>query len=199
MKGRLGVLALLVAAMVGWYVRPARSFTTEQATAGRATYEQQCSSCHGANQRQLPEALLAGREFTAKWGGRPASELIAYMRSAMPLASPGSLPEAAYVNVAAYLLQVNGGSADGQALTATTATRLSDGLGRGGTPTPPTQAAAAGRGTAPAARTGVTVAGSVPNFVPVTDQMLRDPKPDDWLMLRHDYSATSYSPLTQLT
>ena len=46
---------------------------------------------------------------------------------------------------------------------------------------------------------GVTVRGTVQNFVPVTDQMLRNPAPTDWLMLRHDYSATSHSPLEQIT
>jgi len=35
--------------------------------------------------------------------------------------------------------------------------------------------------------------------VPVTDAILRNPPPGDWLMLRHDYSATSYSPLTQIS
>ena len=39
---------------------------------------------------------------------------------------------------------------------------------------------------------------TVQNFTPVTDEMLRAPKPDDWLMLRHDYAVTSYSPLTQI-
>ena len=48
-------------------------------------------------------------------------------------------------------------------------------------------------------RTGVTVAGSVPGFVPVTDAILRKPNAADWLMIRRDYSATSYSPLTQIT
>ena len=42
--------------------------------AGRVAYEQNCSTCHGTNLRQLPEALLAGREFVAKWGGRGANE-----------------------------------------------------------------------------------------------------------------------------
>jgi len=46
---------------------------------------------------------------------------------------------------------------------------------------------------------GLTVRGTVQNFVPVTDAMLRSPAPTDWLMLRHDYSATSYSPLDQIT
>src|SRR5512134_1001637 len=48
-------------------------------------------------------------------------------------------------------------------------------------------------------RTGLTVRGTVQNFSPVTDEMLRNPAPSDWLMLRHDYSATSYSPLDQIT
>ena len=76
---------------------------------------------------------------------------------------------------------------------------MGDGLGGRGAAGPGAPAPAAARGSSPDARTGVTVAGTVPNFVPVTDQMLRDPKPDDWLMLRRDYGATSYSPLTQIT
>jgi alcohol dehydrogenase (cytochrome c) len=196
---RLRVLMLLVIAIVGWHVKPARSFTAEQATAGRAAYEQECASCHGANLRQLPEALLAGREFTAKWESRPASELIALIRATMPPTNAGGLPEATYVNIAAYLLQANGGSADGRALTAGTSTRVGEGLGGRGAGAPAAPVTAAGRGSAPEARTGVTVAGTVPNFVPVTDRMLRDPAPGDWLMLRRDYAATSYSPLTQIT
>ena len=33
----------------------------------------------------------------------------------------------------------------------------------------------------------------------VTDAMLRNPDPGDWLMLRRDYKATYYSPLNQIT
>jgi alcohol dehydrogenase (cytochrome c) len=50
-----------------------------------------------------------------------------------------------------------------------------------------------------AGRTGLTVRGTVQNFAPVTDDMLRNPAPGDWLMLRHDYSATSHSSLDQIT
>ena len=46
---------------------------------------------------------------------------------------------------------------------------------------------------------GVTIAGEVPNYVPVTDEMLKNPDPGDWLMIRRDYSATSYSPLKEIT
>ena len=35
--------------------------------------------------------------------------------------------------------------------------------------------------------------------MPVTDEMLRNPDPADWLMARRNYQAWSYSPLTQIT
>ena len=34
--------------------------------------------------------------------------------------------------------------------------------------------------------------------MPVTDAMLRDPSPDDWPMIRRNYEAWSYSPLTDI-
>jgi alcohol dehydrogenase (cytochrome c) len=38
----------------------------------------------------------------------------------------------------------------------------------------------------------------VPNFVPVTDAMMRAPKPEDWLMYRGNYAGWAYSPLDQI-
>jgi alcohol dehydrogenase (cytochrome c) len=55
------------------------------------------------------------------------------------------------------------------------------------------------RGVTETSPAGLTVRGTVQNFVPVTDAILRNPAPTDWLMLRHDYSATSYSALDQIT
>ena len=46
---------------------------------------------------------------------------------------------------------------------------------------------------------GITIAGEVQNYVPVTDAMLRNPDPADWLMIRRDYSASDYSPLKEIT
>ena len=37
------------------------------------------------------------------------------------------------------------------------------------------------------------------NYVPVTDAMLRNPDPADWLMIRRDYKANSFSTLNQIT
>ena len=37
------------------------------------------------------------------------------------------------------------------------------------------------------------------NYVPVTDEMLRNPPAGDWLMARRNYQAWSHSPLTEIT
>src|SRR5574341_913917 len=39
---------------------------------------------------------------------------------------------------------------------------------------------------------------TVSNFVTVTDQMMRAPKPEDWLIHRGNYQAWGYSPLDQI-
>ena len=52
---------------------------------------------------------------------------------------------------------------------------------------------------APPQPLGLTVSGEVQNYVPVTDAMLRNPDPGDWLMIRRDYHASDYSPLNQIT
>ncbi|MDX1562529.1 MAG: c-type cytochrome, partial [Gammaproteobacteria bacterium] len=180
----------LAAALSIHAANPAHAFTAEQAAAGRAGYEQHCSICHGVTLRQLPDSILAGREFVAKWGNREASELIEQVRTTMPPTNPGGLDEQVYVDVVAFMLQANGGAPSMAALSSATTALIGDGLSE------PSAATAAllfgGDGDEPV---GVTVQGTVENFVLVTDQMLRDPAPGDWLMIRRDYRATSYSPL----
>jgi alcohol dehydrogenase (cytochrome c) len=56
-----------------------------------------------------------------------------------------------------------------------------------------------GRGQAAPVARGLTVMGEVKNYVPVTDAMLRNPPPGDWLMARRNYQAWSYSPLIEIT
>ena len=77
------------------------------------------------------------------------------------------------------------------------------GAGRGQAAADETDGAAAGagrgRGGAAAPRLGVTVAGEVKNYIPVTEAMLRNPDPGDWLMARRNYQGWSYSPLNEIT
>jgi alcohol dehydrogenase (cytochrome c) len=171
---------------------PCSAFTIEQAAAGRAAYEQGCATCHGATLRQLPNALLAGPEFVARWGNRATGDLITQTRSTMPPDNPGGLPAETYASIVAYLLEANGAAPAGAPIDAGTTARIGVGLAEG-------VAAAVAAAPAPQGPTGVMVAGSVVGFEPVTDAMLRNPDREDWLMLRRDYSATSYSPLDEIT
>ena len=72
------------------------------------------------------------------------------------------------------------------------------GAGRGGVDAEGNPIPAGRGGAAPTPR-GLTVRGEVKNYVPVTDEMLRNPPPGDWLMARRNYQAWSYSPLTEIT
>ena len=45
---------------------------------------------------------------------------------------------------------------------------------------------------------GLQLKGDIKNYVPVTDEMLRNPPPGEWLMFRGNYQGWSYSPLQQI-
>ncbi len=184
-------------------------YTADQARAGRAIYEASCSGCHGADLSGLNSAsALAGGLFMSSWGDRTPSELVSFLEGAMPPGNPGSLGEQAYVNVTAFILDFNGARPGNQPLTAASKVAIrsvatgqvkpqSPEAGRRAAPGEPL----GGRAEAPVPPTprGLVVSGEVKNFTPVTDAMLRNPDPSDWLMIRHDYHATNYSTLNQIT
>ncbi len=186
--------------------RPAGPYTQDQATGGRAIYQTSCASCHAddLNGREGPQ--LAGPNFVAQWGDRTAGELVKYIQSTMP---PGgtALPVDSYLGLAAFILDANGARGGNQALTATsnvTIRSIASGR-RAGAPQAQTAQVSANPANANQARQeaqpprGITVEGEVKDFVPVTDAALRNPDPADWLMIRHDYKASSFSPLSQIT
>ncbi|MFN8057930.1 MAG: PQQ-binding-like beta-propeller repeat protein [Vicinamibacterales bacterium] len=186
-------------------------FTSEQATLGRTAYQTHCVGCHRADLGGSNEApQLAGGNFMSAWRGKSTRELYEYVKDTMPPANPGGLGEPTYVGIVAFLLESNGATAGSSALTATT----NVGIGTIATGRPPTAAArgaasttgapsptsaASGGATGQARRSGVTVSGEVSRVTPVTDEMLRNPPPGDWLMVRRNYQAWSYSPLDQIT
>jgi alcohol dehydrogenase (cytochrome c) len=186
MRNRCALLALFAAA--------AYAQTTQQAEAGRAAYQAECSGCHATDLGGNEGPQLAGSNFVAAWGTRTARELVSYIQTSMPPGDPGSLGEEAAVNLAAFILAANG-AANVQPLTASSAFPIrSVATGR------PTIAFQAGGqvAAAPAKPKGLTVKGEVKNYVPVTDAMLRNPDPGDWLMIRRNYQAWSYSPLAEI-
>ncbi len=190
-------------------------FTASQAQSGLAIYNQSCSACHGVSlQGSGDSPAVAGGTFMLKWGPKMVSELFGVILQTMPPTNPGSLDEAAALNTTAYILQRNGAQPGEQELTSGQATLINaiaigapassntqvDGsnavaglpvLGAGST-------AGRSRGGASAKR-GVSVAGEVKNYVPVTPEMLKNPPPEDWLIFGHNYQRHSYSPLSQIT
>ena len=98
----------LVAAQVGLSIQAqtllAPSFTAAQAASGRATYTQNCASCHGAN---LDDGAfgpaLRGPEFRASWFGRSADQLFTKLET-MPPAAPASIGAGRTAEVLAYLM-----------------------------------------------------------------------------------------------
>ena len=154
-------------------------YTAAEAEAGRAVYEQACAACHMPDLRgQFEAPELAGANFRGAWGDRPAAELLDLVRATMPPAAPGSLDPAAYAAVVAYLLQANG---------------VAPAAAAGGPAPADAPPPAAG------ARAGTRVFRPIAARPPVTDAMLRDPDPDDWLIYRRTYDGWGHSPLDQIT
>lgn len=187
-------------------------FTTAQVDAGRAAYQASCAGCHGPDLGGRNDAAqLAGSLFMSSWGERTTADLVGFLQSAMPPGSGGSLGEPTYLNIAAFILDSNGARAGAQPLTAATritirsiatgqaraqaAANTNTNASANQAPTP-----LGGRAEAPVPPTprGLTVKGDIKNYTPITDAMLRNPDPSDWLMIRRDYHATNYSPLNQI-
>ena len=188
----------------------------QQVEAGRGVYDRSCAECHRADLSgdfEAPE--LAGRNFRSAWRTAELGELLAVVRD-MPPEEPGTLSEAQYLAVTAFLLEANGALADqgllasglevgavlgedapARARSAEAADPAADPAASDALATPAREGAAAdGQSARATGRT--TVEGSIGPLTPVTDAMLRDPDPADWIMYRRTYDAWGYSPLDQI-
>ena len=187
-------------------------YNIRQATAGAEVYEQVCAGCHGADLQGSNDAsALTGGTFMLQHGPNPVSELIDVIRRTMPPTNPGSLDEQTALNVTAYLLHRNGAPFGDNSLHAAEAARIEDtatGVLRDGPSGRRNREAGLpilgagsvvgfGRGADSESR-GVTVPGEVQNYVPVTQEMLRNPPAADWLIAGRSYQRHSYSPLDQI-
>ncbi len=191
---------------------PAPVFTAQQAAAGRTAYETNCAACHQVDLGGSNEApQLAGASFIGQWGERSVSDLAAYITKAMPPDNPGGAGQPANTNIVAYILQANGAVPGTQPLTPQTTSAIRAVAMRQAPPAAPVAAPAQAGGraggaggdgdgaAAPQSLRGLILKGDIPNYVPVTDEMLRNPEAGDWLMVRRNYQGWSYSPLTQVT
>jgi alcohol dehydrogenase (cytochrome c) len=132
------------------------------------------------------------------WRGRTTNELYTKIQSSMPADNPRTLSDQAVESLVAFILRQNGAPAGARALTVATAIPI----GQVATGTAPAQGATQTAGAAPAGPprlpARLNLEGNIQNYVPVTDQMLLNPSPNDWLMVRGGYRGWSHSPLNQV-
>lgn len=75
-------------------------YTTRQATRGRGFFRDNCVSCHAPSE-------FTGRSFERRWTNRSAGDIYELVLYSMPEDNPGGLPEQAYADIIAYMLQLN--------------------------------------------------------------------------------------------
>jgi hypothetical protein len=71
---------------------------------GATVFQTSCATCHAAD-GIAPS--LTGERFESIWTDATVNTLFTQVKTAMPRNAPGTLPEAAYVDVVAYLLSQN--------------------------------------------------------------------------------------------
>jgi alcohol dehydrogenase (cytochrome c) len=202
----LGAAAVLTAALctVALGQGAAGPFTQAQVDAGRQGFADNCASCHQADLQGTNDApQLAGSAFMGAWKGRTTQALYTKISKTMPAGRGGSLDEATYTNIVAYVLRANGATPGTTAFTPATSVGIGS-IANGQMPAGLTAARAgaarridSGRFALPT-KFGLTLKGNIQNYVPVTDEMLRNPPDGDWLMFRRNYQGWSYSPLKDI-
>ncbi|MBZ5579306.1 MAG: PQQ-binding-like beta-propeller repeat protein [Acidobacteriia bacterium] len=171
-------------------------FTSAQAVAGKAAYQRNCANCHGASVDDGSAAPpLRGAAFLAKYAGKPAADLFTYVSTKMPAGNPGSLGGAEYAGIIAYVLQQNGFATGRKELASQAAALASVAI-----PAPP-----GGRGGRGGLPPGLKLppapkkANPLDTLTPVTDSLLQNPPPGEWLTWRRGFDYQGFSPLKQIT
>ncbi len=90
-------------------------FTAAQADHGREVYTNTCANCHMAGEH-------SGAKFASTWNSRRVFDLYDVIYNTMPVDNPGGLSDQEYIDVVAYILQLNGHPAGKIALPADAAT-----------------------------------------------------------------------------
>jgi alcohol dehydrogenase (cytochrome c) len=182
----------------------AGAFTQAQMNAGRQGYNDNCAQCHNADLSGTNDApQLAGSAFSGAWKGRTVEALYNKISKTMPAGRGGSLDDATYANIVAFVLHANGAAAGSTALDPKSTASIGA-IANGKVPDdvlhPPV---ASRRMDVPGSlslpsKFGLTLEGHIQNYVPVTEAMMNNPPDSDWLMFRRNYQGWSYSPLNQI-
>jgi S-disulfanyl-L-cysteine oxidoreductase SoxD len=82
-------------------------YTEAQARRGETIYGANCSGCHGDALQGKSDGPLRGAVFMDRWREDSLNVVFQHMRTLMPARAPASLPETAYIDVLALVLEAN--------------------------------------------------------------------------------------------
>ena len=191
-------------------------YSSVQASNGDTLYQQNCATCHLPDlQGSLEAPALNDTNFRSNWTNHGVNELLDLLRRTMPPQAPGSLDEAGYLQIVAFLLRANNIRESSIELTASdnsvvflenTGNVVAQQDQRSPVP------GIAGTITTPGTRNSVpeiaTVYRSdraitrsfrvVPNFQNVSTEDLISPNPADWTYWRRTPNSQGFTPLDQI-
>ncbi len=176
-------------AQAGPRTTSAITYTRTQAGRGRSLYLDNCARCH-ADLDGAAGPALAGPDFRQNWFGQPVAKLFTALSTRMPKSAPGSLASDDYADITAYILTRNGLLAGNERFTADASSlqaQLPWQLPQGGGEVPP----------------GLSIPALPPStlldgLTPVTDALLTNPPPSEWLAWRRTPDAHGFSPLATI-
>ena len=173
------------------------TYTSVQATSGKAAYDDSCAECHSDGLGGDMGPALTGPSFTTVWSDRTSGELLTVIESGMPPGGSATLTSLDYLDIVAYILQANGHEAGDRELHADASVVIGSGANGVEDPEP----AAVWHVGLPLSREvpAPTTWNEVERYTPVTDDLLSDPPPGDWLSWRRTLDGHGYSPLNQIT
>lgn len=165
----------------------------DQAEAGAQAYAQHCAACHGESLQGQIAPPLSGARFLGTWGAGEATvgDLYMYIHDQMPPGQGGTLSDADYAAITAFLMRANRAMADAPLepdtakLSALTLPPGEIGVGGLSTRVHPLAAAPA-------------IPNPLATYTPVTDAMLANPPADEWPAWRRSHLGLGFSPLTQI-
>jgi Cytochrome C oxidase, cbb3-type, subunit III len=99
-------------------------YSETQAKRGEAAYQMNCAGCHGEDLTGRAMGPLRGERFLDLWREDSLNLLFTHIRTRMPANAAGSLPEGTYLDILAYILQVNTFPSGSQELTGAIVQRI---------------------------------------------------------------------------
>jgi alcohol dehydrogenase (cytochrome c) len=167
--------------------------------AGSELYATHCANCHSLTLRGSAHGTaLKGQPFLQRWGERDSTALLRFNRADMPPGNADRLDEEEHLAIVAHILSVNGITLS-QPLSAAAPISIAGGevVAAGEDDTTESWDGAAAVDALARNKSGL-VNRPVEDYRPVTEAMLANPPPEDWLSWRRTRDGQAYSPLKQV-